>query len=406
MRARRGWDITAAVIGLGLLLSGFGASASAAGSIRPAPGAPDPKMMVLTSADLGGARVTLQRYYKDPDLPSVISYEREFEDGRLGSNPLPYVFSGADVGTSAAASTRFLASVKRLFGTKQFRDLLAESFAEEFPVAGIASDLRIGRPRNLGVGAGSFDVHMSVKVLGLRTDVHIAAFRVERVLGVVTAVGELGRRLPLSVMTRLAKTMANRMSTELVPRNTALPTISGNAAVGQPLTATTGTWTQSPTSFAYQWQRCDPAGVNCTNITGAVGQSYVAADADVGSTLRASVTGRNAAGAATAVSAPTSIVSAAGAPISTSPPTITGTPQVGQTLTAGTGSWTGSPTSFALQWQRCNAGGTGCADVAGATATTYVLGTADAGATIRVVVTATNAAGTTSAASAATGVVT
>jgi hypothetical protein len=405
MRTRRG-DITAAVIGLGLLLGGFGATASAAGSIRPAPGAPDPKKMVLTPGDLGGAHVTLQRYYKDPDFPSVISYERELEGGRLGSTPLPYVGTGADVGTSAAATTRFLADLKHLFGTKQFRALLAESLAEEFPISGLVSNLEIGRPRNLGVGTGSFDLLISMKVLGIRTEVHIAVFKVDRALGVVTAVGEPGRRLPLSVMTRLGKIMAARMSAELVPRNTALPTISGNAAVGQTLTATTGTWTQSPTSFAYQWQRCDPVNANCADVAGAVSQSYAIADADVGSALRVSVTARNAAGAATAVSAPTGAVSAAGAPTSASPPTISGTPQVGQTLTAGTGSWTGSPTSFAIQWQRCNAGGTSCVDVAGATATTYVLGTADAGATIRVVVTATNAAGTTSAASAATGVVT
>jgi hypothetical protein len=75
-------------------------------------------------------------------------------------------------------------------------------------------------------------------------------------------------------------------------------------------------------------------------------------------------------------------------------------------LTAGTGTWAGSPTSFAFQWQRCNAGGTSCADVVGATTGTYVLSAADAGATIRVVVTATNTAGSASAASAATTVVT
>jgi len=406
MRAGRGLVATLTAIGAGLLLAAGAAGAPSAESIRPAPGTPDPKKMVLTSTDLGGARVTVQRYFKDPDFSSTISYERELEDGRFGSTSLPYLYNAAEVGTSVATSARFLGDLKRLFATKQFRALLAESFTEEFPIDGLVSNLQIGRPRNLGVGAGSFDLAMSMRVLGLRTEVHIAVFRVERVLGLATAVGEPGRRLPLSVMTRLAKITAARMSTELVPRNTALPTISGNVAVGQTLTASTGTWTQAPTSFAYQWQRCDPAGASCADIAGAVSESYVAADVDVGSTLRAGVTARNAAGATTAVSVPTSTVSAAGAPINTAPPTISGTPQVGQTLTAGTGSWTGSPTSFAYQWQRCNTGGTACADVAGATTTTYVLGTADAGATIRVVVTASNAAGPASAASATTAVVT
>ncbi|MGH3136425.1 MAG: hypothetical protein ACRDPV_08030 [Gaiellaceae bacterium] len=397
---------TLSAIAVGLLLAAGAAGAPSASSIRPAPGTPDPKKMVLTSADVGGARVTLQRYYQDPDFPSTISYERELEDGRLGSTPLPYVSNGAEVGVSVLTTTRFLATQRRLFGTKEFRALLVESFEAELPIDGFVTNVQVGRPRNLGVGAGSFDLLVTARVLGLRWEFHLALFRVERVLGVVGAAGEPGRRLPLSVMTRLAKIMAGRMSTELVPRNTELPTISGNVAVGQTLTATTGTWTESPTSFAYQWQRCDPAGANCSSIAGAVSQAYATADADVGSTLRVSVTARNAAGAATAVSAPTGVVSAAGAPISTSPPTISGTPQVGQTLTAGTGSWTGGPTSFAIQWQRCNASATGCVDVAGATATTYVLGTADVGATIRVVVTATNVAGRASAASAVTAVVT
>jgi hypothetical protein len=314
------------------------------------------------------------------------------------------VDSEAEVGTSAVTTTRYLATYRRLFGTKQFRAFLTESFEEEFPIDDFVTNVQIGRPRNLGAGPGSFDLLITARVLGLRTDFHIAVFRVERVLGVVGATGEPGGRVPLSVMTRLAKIMAARMVTELAPRSTALPTISGSPVVGQTLTATTGTWSQSPTSFAYQWQRCDTAGATCASIAGATGQTYVVAEA--GSTIRVSVTARNAAGAATAVSAATAVVSASGAPANTSAPTISGAPQVGQTLTASGGTWTDDPTSFAFQWQRCNAGGTSCVDVAGATAATYVLGTADAGATIRVVVTATNASGSVSAASAATTVVT
>ena len=405
MRARRGLAIGAVVIGFGLLFGGLSADAVAAGSIRPAPGTPDPKLMVFTSVDLGGARVTAQRYYKDAEFPSVISYERDLEDGRLGSTPLPFVYNEAEVGTSVLTTTRFVATQRRLFGTKQFRSLVTESFVQEIGIDGLITNVQVGRPRNLGVGAGSFDLLITARVLGLRWDLHIAVFRVEHFLGVVGAAGEPGRRVPLSVMTRLSKVMAGRMSAQLVPRNTVLPTVSGNAAVGQTLIATTGTWAQSPTSFVYQWQRCDPAGANCSTITGATNQSYVAADADIGSTIRVSVTARNAAGRATAASAPTSVVSASGAPTNTSVPTISGTAQVGQTLTAGTGSWTGSPTSFGFQWQRCNSSGGSCADIPGATGGTYVLVTADAGAMIRVVVTATNTVGAASAASAPTSVV-
>jgi hypothetical protein len=75
------------------------------------------------------------------------------------------------------------------------------------------------------------------------------------------------------------------------------------------LTADPGSWAGSPTTFAYQWQRCDAAGAACASIPGATRQTYVVADADLGSTLRVTVAARNAAGSATATSAPTGVVS-------------------------------------------------------------------------------------------------
>ena len=62
------------------------------------------------------------------------------------------------------------------------------------------------------------------------------------------------------------------------PVNTSEPTISGTAAVGQTLTGTAGTWSNSPTSFGYQWVRCGadgglPDGSNCATIPGAPSSS-------------------------------------------------------------------------------------------------------------------------------------
>jgi LmbE family N-acetylglucosaminyl deacetylase len=94
-----------------------------------------------------------------------------------------------------------------------------------------------------------------------------------------------------------------------------------------------------------------------------------------------------------------------GPPANTAPPTISGTPVADQKLTASTGSWSGSPTGWAYQWYDCDGSGTGCAAIAGATGSSYTLVAADVGHTMVAVVTAANAAGTTSATSPATGVV-
>ena len=88
------------------------------------------------------------------------------------------------------------------------------------------------------------------------------------------------------------------------------------------------------------------------------------------------------------------------APVNTVPPAISGTPTVAQTLTASDGTWSNTPTSFAYQWLRCNSGGNSCVSVANGTLKTYTLVDVEAGHTMRVRVTATNADGSTAAQSA------
>lgn len=94
------------------------------------------------------------------------------------------------------------------------------------------------------------------------------------------------------------------------------------------------------------------------------------------------------------------------APITVSPPTVTGTAQQGQTLTATPGTWTAPDVTVGYQWQRCDAAGANCVDVPGTTTSTYAVTAADAGSTLHVVVTATNRFGSAPATSAQTAVVT
>jgi F5/8 type C domain-containing protein/parallel beta helix pectate lyase-like protein len=330
----------------------------------------------------------------------------------------------------------------------------------------------------------------------------------------------------------------------LAPVSNGAPAISGFAGQGQQLTASTGTWTNSPTGYGYQWQRCNTSGASCTGISGASGSTYVLTAADAGSTVRVQVTASNAAGQGSATSSATAVVDAdlargrstssssnessslgperavdgnggtrwssawqnnqwwqvdlgstgtvdtvavnwevayaaswkvqvstdgvtftdaasltgsshgwklasfaprsaryvrvlgltratvygfsfwdvnvygtAGSGGGTTPPpptapsvvvlpTVSGAAQVGSTLQATTGTWNGAPTAYAYRWKRCDAVGNACAALVGAATAQYTSVSADAGATLRVDVTATNAVGSSTATSAATAAVT
>ncbi|MFY0568789.1 hypothetical protein ACN28E_33895 [Archangium lansingense] len=191
------------------------------------------------------------------------------------------------------------------------------------------------------------------------------------------------------------------------PTNTALPTISGTATVGETLTGSPGTWDSAlPVSYAYQWLRCDNTGASCVAIASARNSTYGVAEADRGKTLRLKVTATSTAGATTAESEATALVPPL-PPTNTALPTISGTAAVGATLTGSPGTWDSAVTpSYDYQWLRCNNTGASCVTISGATSSTYAPVEADIDATFRLRVTASNSGGSRSADSARTAVVT
>jgi Subtilase family len=193
---------------------------------------------------------------------------------------------------------------------------------------------------------------------------------------------------------------------------TSIAPLTAAPQVGQVLVRGIGGWTGSSglSVTGLQWQLCDAGGGNCSSVSNQ--STYAIQSADAGHAIKLVFGVQNSSGIVP-VSVLTQPVGSGSAPApapspppsNTSPPAISGTPQEGQTLLASTGSWSGSPTTYAYQWFRCDAGGGRCGVLSGATASSYGLTASDVSLTLRVQVVATNATGSTAASSAATGVV-
>jgi hypothetical protein len=213
----------------------------------------------------------------------------------------------------------------------------------------------------------------------------------------VTATGPGGSQTAASEQTEIVM--------EPAPENTVIPQITGATLPGSKLSASTGEWTGSPTSFSYQWQSCTTLGA-CKNLEGATSSTYVLATADVGHSVRVLVTATGPGGSQTATSEEAGPVTEPPPPptVNTALPKISGATSVGSKLSASTGEWSGSPNAYSYEWQSCSGPAT-CAKIKGATSSTYQLTAPDVGQKIRVLVTADGPGGTATAASEQTAVI-
>ena len=166
-----------------------------------------------------------------------------------------------------------------------------------------------------------------------------------------------------------------RMSNTSTPGTFSLvssPRITGTKGVGSTLTASTGSWSPTPTSYSYQWRR------NGVAISGATGRTYRATTWDAGRYLTVTVTARRSHYTSRSVTS-----AKVGIPIhATTRPSISGTPRVGSTLTVMVGTWTPMPSSYSYRWYRDGAA------ISGASAKTYTVRSADRGHKVQAKVTA------------------
>ncbi|MCW3031279.1 MAG: conserved secreted protein, partial [Solirubrobacterales bacterium] len=109
-----------------------------------------------------------------------------------------------------------------------------------------------------------------------------------------------------------ASSSATAAVTPPAPTNVSAPTITGTAQQGQTLTEHHGTWTNTPTSYAYKWLQCDSLATSCLPISGAESQTYVLSPGDLGHRIEVQEIASNAGGESSpSTSEPTAVVSAA-----------------------------------------------------------------------------------------------
>jgi uncharacterized repeat protein (TIGR01451 family) len=172
---------------------------------------------------------------------------------------------------------------------------------------------------------------------------------------------------------------------------------------GQTITGTAATF-GGAVSVVNQWRRCDRYGFSCVDIPGETALTHVfaAADAAGDRTVRFQETATNLTGASISASTATPLIQSL-PPANLTLPVISGSAQDGQTLATSNGTWTSSSApAYTYRWRNCT---TSCVFIAGATLSSYTLTPAEVGATVDVVVSATNTGGGTDANAGPTGTV-
>ena len=171
--------------------------------------------------------------------------------------------------------------------------------------------------------------------------------------------------------------------------NSVAPTVSGAWTEGVTLTANNGTWSSTGT-FTYQWQSSSDNST-FTDISGATSKTYVLTSSEASKYVRVRVYNTTSTGDGVAYSISTSKV---GAPYCTAVPVITSSLRIGNTQTVTNGTWDNTPTSYTYQWQS-SSNGIAWSNADTGTASSYVATFDVANKYIRVIVTATNATGST-----------
>jgi hypothetical protein len=266
---------------------------------------PQLSQMALRASDLPHGTGVIRQHYVNGSGGRV--YVRDFDVGgiRRGRAGGAFVESVMLLEDDRSTTRADLRAIGHSWSSRAGRRAIArEVVAASGRHSGVTTrDVRFRSVRRIGAGDRALVLRFSVRTRAGRLHAVAAGVIVDRVLGLLDMTAAPRSHLQRRTAS-LLRAMAAHMREGLSPRNTVPPAISGVAAVGQTLNASSGTWDPAtpPTALAYQWQRCDASGAACGPIAGANQPTYTVVGADVGSRLRVEVTATDAAGRGTALS--------------------------------------------------------------------------------------------------------
>lgn len=289
-----------ATVGVAVLI---GAAAVAAAEAARTAAGPSASAMVLAASDVPGAKVTAQKAGKATQLIDGV-YERELHFAKpYGASKLTDYVDVAILTRATDIAVADYAAAAHEYESAQGKKLLASLFAGL--AKGVTTSKMTTRP--IALGDKGLELSFTARVKSDSVNVSVVLFRLDRVVEIASAegTGQVGKQVDALALGNL---IAAHVRAALMPTAVVAPAITGTDQQGQTIAASTGTWTNAPTTYAYQWQHCDAAGANCADIAGATAATYAVTPADVGTTLRVNVTAKNGVGSVTAPSAATAVV--------------------------------------------------------------------------------------------------
>jgi len=280
----------------GAILAAFFAVAASAAT--PSYG-PDLPTMALATSDFGpGAKLAYQGFKPPTSARVVAYYERDFGPAvRLGGRRLlsvvNFIDAFADAGTASVSFDQVRTTLSTSSGRTQLGKVFVGVFNEGTRGALKARLVAVGNLIPVGLGQGAFRLLVRIKTKTGTVELAFDALQLDRAIGFLLLASYPKKQVGASTSLLAMSKLAAHFQYGFTVRNLTPPTITGAPQAGQTLTADPGQWAGAPSSFAYQWSRCDGAGANCTAIPGAVSQTYVLGTAESGARVTVVVTAAN-----------------------------------------------------------------------------------------------------------------